>query len=294
MNDRTKETIKRIASALVALPVYFFAIITSSFQDIPLVVISLVISMICLLEFYQISEREEGKPFIAAGMVMAFLVNIIMYLFAFGKVYGYNSMVGAFDARLMFAVIVLFLAVLAFLQLFQRPLKGGIYSLSVTVFGVIFIVLSFSHIILMKALKDGLYYILILNATVMLNDTGAYFGGVLFGKHKTKFPASPNKSWEGYFSGLLFSMLGMMIINQVFASFFGRNLFTMVEAALIGMGLSFFGSIGDLIESAVKRDGIIKDSGSIIPGHGGMWDVFDALIVTTPLFYYYLIVKGIP
>jgi len=62
---------------------------------------------------------------------------------------------------------------------------------------------------------------------------------------------------------------------------------------LLGVALSVLGNLGDLIESAVKRDGSIKDSGSIIPGHGGMWDVFDALIFSMPLFYYYLMLKGV-
>ena len=121
----------------------------------------------------------------------------------------------------------------------------------------------------MKALTDGVYYIIILNVVVMLNDTVAYFGGVLFGKHKTGFPVSPNKSWEGYFSGLLFSVLSMVITNQVYRSFFGKGLFAMVEAVFLGIALSVLGNLGDLVESAVKRDGAIKDSGSIIPGHGG-------------------------
>jgi len=150
-----------------------------------------------------------------------------------------------------------------------------------------------SEMCIRDRLKDGLYYILILNITVMANDSAAYFGGVLFGRHKTKFEVSPNKSWEGYFSGLLFSILAMIIINQVFASFFGRELFGMIEAAIIGIVISFLANTGDLVESTVKRDGSIKDSGSIIPGHGGMWDVFDAMIFSMPVFYYYLILKGI-
>jgi len=73
----------------------------------------------------------------------------------------------------------------------------------------------------------------------------------------------------------------------------GVQLFSMIEAAVAGIFLSILGHIGDLVESAIKRDGSIKDSGSIIPGHGGMWDAFDALIFTYPLFYYFLILKGV-
>ena len=85
----------------------------------------------------------------------------------------------------------------------------------------------------------------------------------------------------------------MIISPQVLKIFFGRDLgFGILEAALVGIGLSLLGHLGDLVESAVKRDGSIKDSGSIIPGHGGMWDVFDALIFSMPFYYYYLVLKG--
>ena len=68
----------------------------------------------------------------------------------------------------------------------------------------------------------------------------------------------------------------------------------MLECTILGIVISILANVGDLIESAVKRDGGFKDSGSIIPGHGGMWDVFDATIFALPLFYYYLVFKGIP
>ena len=214
---------------------------------------------------------------------MGLALNVLVYLFAFQKF----LLPGSFDAR--FAAVVLFIMAIGVVQIFRRPVKGGIFSLGVTLFGVMYIVFFFSHIILIKALKHGWYYILLLNAVVMLNDTGAYFGGVLFGRHKTKFAVSPNKSWEGYFSGLLFSILATITGSYFFESFYGVALFSLGESVVLGIVLSILGHLGDLFESAVKRDGAIKDSGSIIPGHGGMWDVFDAVIFTLPFFYYYLL-----
>ncbi len=294
MSDVKKNTLIRVLSAVVALPVYVFAIVTDLGQAIPILICSLVITLACLYEYYCITERgDEGSPFMNTGMAFAVVINIVMYLFAFGKLYGYSRYISVFDARVVMFVMTLFLSVILVLQLFARPLKGAAYSLGVTLFGLVYIVFSFSHIILMKALVNGVYYIFILNVVVMLNDSFALFGGVLFGKHKTGFPVSPNKSWEGYFSGLLFSVLAMVITNQVFISFFDRNLFGMVEAVILGIVLSVAGNLGDLVESAIKRDGSTKDSGSLIPGHGGMWDVFDALIFTYPLFYYYLVLKGV-
>jgi phosphatidate cytidylyltransferase len=288
------ETSTRILSAVVALPVYCFLVVTDLFYSIPILVASLVISLGCLWEYYQISSRDEGnRPFVVAGMVMAAAVNILMYLYAFGRVYGYAAYVAPFDARFIFAVLAVGLPIVFAVHIYKRPVAGGIYSLATTVFGVVFIAFLFSHIILLKSLKDGYIYVLILNAIVMLNDSGAYFGGVYFGKHKAGFKVSPNKSWEGYFSGLLTSIIAMLLISMVLESFFGKSLFSMVEATIIGIVISVIGNIGDLAESAIKRDGSIKDSGSLIPGHGGLWDVFDSMIVTLPLFYYYLVLKGV-
>jgi len=241
-------------------------------------------------------KSEEEKPFIKTGLLAGFFVNVVMFLYAFGKPFGYSGIIAGFDARLFIMFTVLFMAVVLTLQLFTRPLKGGAYSMAVTVFGVMYISLSVSHLILLKSLRDGSKYILLLTAVVMLNDTGAYFGGIMFGKHKAKIAASPNKSWEGYFSGLLFSVIAFILGNQVIASFIikGPALFTMLESAILGIIVSVLATIGDLVESAVKRDGGIKDSGRIIPGHGGMWDVFDAIIFALPFFYYYLVFKGIP
>lgn len=295
MSGLNRETFIRILSALVALPVLAYAFITNQFLSIPILLASTIISLISLYEYYMISDRgDAGRAFVKTGLFFGLMLNVIMYFYAFGKPLGFSGVFGDFDARLILAFFIVFVAVILVVQLFTRPLHGGIYSLAVTVFGVMYLVLSISHIILLKSLKDGIYYIMILIAVVMLNDTGAYFGGVLFGKHKAGIEASPNKSWEGYFSGLLFSIIGFILANQVCVSFYSRELFTMLECTILGMIISVLANVGDLIESAAKRDGGFKDSGSIIPGHGGMWDVFDATMFSLPFFYYYLVFKGIP
>ncbi|MCU0846717.1 MAG: phosphatidate cytidylyltransferase [Spirochaetes bacterium] len=294
MNDVKKATILRILSAAIALPVYVFTIVTDMFNCIPILVCSLIISLLCLYEFYRMSDRgDEGRPFIAAGITAGFILNLVMYYYACGKSFGYSCGLPAFDARAAFALIVLAVGAILAAQIFIRPINGGIYSVAVTLFGLVFIVLSFSHIILMKSLTNGAYYIIVLNAAVMLCDSGAYFGGVFFGRHKANIAVSPNKTWEGYISGALFSVVGMIIANQVFDTFFNARLFSVVEAAVLGFAICVLTAIGDLSESAVKRDAGVKDSGTIIPGHGGMWDAFDAVLFNLPFFYYYLVIKGV-
>lgn len=294
MNSKLKTTFIRILSAIVFLPIYLFFVTSNLFDSVLVMIASIVITIIALIEFYQIAASKDcGKPFIIPGVLAALAINIMMYFFAYGEVTGLKRYIAQYDVRPFLAVLSILLFVIMIYHVFRRPLSGGIYALSVTVFGVIFIPVSFSHIILMKALPNGLIYIILLHLVIMLNDSFAYFGGVLFGNHKVGFEVSPNKSWEGYFSGLLFSIITMIVANEVLITFWDKHLFTKTEAVILGAVLSMIGAMGDLIESSIKRDAGIKDSGTIIPGHGGMWDVFDATIFAFPVFYYFLKIKGI-
>jgi phosphatidate cytidylyltransferase len=294
MNDVKKTTIKRIISALILAPVYVLLIVIDWPKSTPILVCSIVVTLACLFEFYTITDRgDEGRAFVKTGMAFAVVLNVVMYLYAFGRLYGYAGYIPPFDARVLAGAVAVFMSCILVLQLVTRPLKGGSYSLGITLLGLVYIAFSFSHIILMKALTNGEYYIIILSIVVILNDSAAYFGGVFKGKHKTNFQASPNKSWEGYFTGLLVGVLAMIITNYAYVYFFDKQLFGMIESLLLGIALSILGNIGDLVESAIKRDGSMKDSGSIVPGHGGILDVVDAMLFTFPLFYYYLILKGI-
>ncbi len=294
MSSNLNNAVKRIISAIILLPVYVLFFYTGSFMSIPVLIASIIISVFCLIEFYQIaSAKESGKPFFLPGVLAAVTINIFMYMYAYGNINGYNKFFASYDVRPMIGILALFLIIVMIIQVWRRPLEGGIFSISVSLFGLFYIVIGFSHIILMKALPNGVYYIILLHVVIMLNDSFAYFGGILFGKHKVGFEVSPNKSWEGYFSGILFGILSMMIGNEVLITFCDLELFTKFEAAFLGFILSLAGNTGDLIESAIKRDAGIKDSGTIIPGHGGMWDVFDALIFAFPVFYYYLKLRGV-
>lgn len=289
MSDVKKSTITRILSAVVGLPVYVIFLYTDRLYAVPTLLVSVIITLVCLLEYYQMAwKSEEEKPHIAFGLASGIALNVLMYLYAFGGV-GYVRM---FDARVLLVLATVLVASLLIYRLFAKPLKGGIYSLAVTAFGVLYIVLFFSHTILIKALQNGFQYLIVLNAVVMINDAAAYFGGVFLGKHKTNFPASPNKSYEGYFFGLVFSIIAILVCNKIIIYTNAVELFSTAEAIVLGVVFSILGHLGDLVESAIKRDSAIKDSGSIIPGHGGMWDVFDALILSTPFFYYYLIYRS--
>ncbi len=135
----------------------------------------------------------------------------------------------------------------------------------------------------------SLFFMFITFACTFGSDTGAYFAGRFFGKHKMAPTVSPKKTWEGFAGGVVAAMGVACLVKYIFDTYVpGGDLikFTYWGCLLLGAAISMVGSVGDLIESLIKRDADIKDSGWIIPGHGGMLDRVDALLFTFPLTYY--------
>lgn len=135
---------------------------------------------------------------------------------------------------------------------------------------------------------DGFWLAFVLLLMIWGNDVFAYFGGKRFGKRKLAPSISPNKTWEGFWSGFIGAIAGLSIAYAI-ADPFPVSFLIMLPAAVL---VSIFGPLGDLTESRLKRIAGVKDSSSIMPGHGGVFDRFDALILTAPFlfFYFYLVI----
>ncbi len=113
---------------------------------------------------------------------------------------------------------------------------------------------------------------------IWITDSAAYFVGRAIGKHKGIFKASPNKSLEGFLAGTFFSFVGSYFMMK----FMGLSLPQAIAVAISG---GIFGQMGDLFESILKRDAGVKDSSNVLPGHGGILDRFDSLLLAAPVFY---------
>ncbi len=125
---------------------------------------------------------------------------------------------------------------------------------------------------------------LMLFCLIWVTDTGAYYTGKSIGKHKFAPSISPNKTWEGTIGGLVAAILAAVAFKLFLLAFLTWT--DVFALALLG---GFWGQLGDLLESAVKRSADVKDSGSLLPGHGGVMDRFDSLIFTAPMYYLYLV-----
>jgi phosphatidate cytidylyltransferase len=125
---------------------------------------------------------------------------------------------------------------------------------------------------------------LILLVLTWVNDTFAYLTGTLFGKHQMTPVLSPGKTWEGFFGGLLFTILGGWLIHHISGTF-SPGVWIMISALTVGFGL-----LGDLFESKLKRQYNVKNSGTLLPGHGGILDRFDSLLFAASAVYLLLLI----
>ncbi|MBN2635612.1 MAG: CDP-archaeol synthase [Prolixibacteraceae bacterium] len=231
-------------------------------------------------EFYKLIEKAGYTPQIIVGSVLGGLFFIICYLAARQTIpYQYSLFIFAF------IILIFFFEVL-------RTKPDTLQNSMLTLGGFVYTVIPFSllnFIVFPGFPKQNEFYPWILAGIffiIWIYDSMAYIGGTLLGKHKMCEKISPKKSWEGLISGAIFAII-MGILNAVI--FQSLSMFSWIIASII---IVVFGTIGDLFESKIKRDLNIKDSGTILPGHGGFLDRFDSLLFAIPVVYVWLILGG--
>ncbi|MEZ4600474.1 MAG: phosphatidate cytidylyltransferase [Syntrophotaleaceae bacterium] len=155
-------------------------------------------------------------------------------------------------------------------------------QLALVFFGFCYISLLLAHLVMLHGLPFGREWVFLVLLIVMASDSAAYFSGIALGRHKLYPAISPNKSIEGAIGGLLGGLVGAFVARWWFFSSLG-----LLDCLLLGLILGCVGQTGDLFESMIKRAFQVKDSGTIVPGHGGILDRLDSLLFTFPLAYYY-------
>ena len=201
-------------------------------------------------------------------------------------------------------MLFLTLSVILVLALELRKLSEGktITRAGATLLGIVYLGWLLSHGVLLRNIGDsgsiemyaldyqgladpGFFLIFFTVACTFLNDTGAYFSGLKLGRHKLAPSISPGKTVEGTIGGIVACILTGLIVNYGFGSPLNSD-----WTILFSLVIAFAAIFGDLTESAIKRGAGIKDSGAIVPGHGGVLDRFDSLIFVFPVSYYFIIV----
>jgi phosphatidate cytidylyltransferase len=162
-------------------------------------------------------------------------------------------------------------------------LENGLFFVARLWFGIFYIGFCSAHLIMLRAMEQGVSWLLVLTAVTVFSDTGAYYIGRMFGRTKLHPALSPGKTRAGAVGGILGGTLGGLAVAMFFIE--GTN-FALV--AFLTVGLSAVGIVGDLIESLIKRVSGVKDSGRILPGHGGLLDRCDSLLLAAPVLFYVL------
>jgi phosphatidate cytidylyltransferase len=237
-----------------------------------------VVSIWGLYEFYQIAQKLNTKPYVSSGIILAVLAYAHVFLSLLGQEFTKWS-----DGFLYAAILA---GSFVFLQALFQNNKNPIQNLAFTFFGIVYAVLPFLLLLKTTFLNSqqafSFHAVLGMIMLIWANDASAYIVGSFIGKHKLYERISPGKTWEGTIGAAILTMSCAIPIHKWFPEI---SLFQWASIALI---VSVFGTIGDLIESMLKRQAGIKDSGKIMPGHGGILDRFDSLIFVAPIVYAFL------
>lgn len=190
----------------------------------------------------------------------------------------------------LFFALFVFLFLLLFLMVLLKIDSVNFQELALVLWGIIYMGGFCGYMLLLRRLTDGFIYTLILFSAAWVNDSVAYMAGMKWGKHRFAPKISPKKSLEGSLAGLS----GTVILIIAASLILPEMLFPLkpLQGFLLALGLSFFAQLGDLLESAFKRQLAVKDSGKIIPGHGGILDRFDSLLLAAPFIYYFFVITA--
>ena len=225
-----------------------------------------------LSEFFSLAQKKGIFVYKYFGILIGMLVPAILYF--------QSGMEGYFAVEPFFIVIAcLFTFVLLFIR---RENSQALSSISVTMFGLLYIAWFFSFFIKLKFLPQGALLVAFLILVTKMGDVGAYFVGRSIGKHSLIPRISPNKTVEGTIGGLIASVASALISKSYLPNYSFAHLLT------LGILLGILAQVGDLAESLIKRDCGVKDAGNNISGFGGMLDVIDSLLFTAPIFYFYV------
>ncbi|MCF8221687.1 MAG: phosphatidate cytidylyltransferase [Bacteroidales bacterium] len=238
-----------------------------------------------LYEYYKLVARTGVSPRRTSGLLTAGLSYMLCVLVALGKA-----------GPSIFIVLILPVFFIMAAEL-QRKKENHINNLANTFFGVLYIALPFCVFPFMAfnswgpetsvgVLNFNPQYMLAFFMLSWSFDTGAYIFGSWLGKHKLLDRISPEKTWEGFFAGFIISLLTAWLISGWI------TWLDLTGWLIVAVIISAAGTTGDLIESLFKRNAGVKDSGALLPGHGGVLDRFDSLIISLPLVYVFLVLFG--
>ena len=238
-----------------------------------------IITLFGAYEFYHMFDKTSHRAQKVFGTIISGILYIVLYLIA-------NDYINA----LFISLVAVLLFIIPIRELYRKS-ESPIVNISITVFGVIYVGMTFGllNFLFYHGYKgeETFHFILAFFAVIWTSDTFAYLTGVSIGKHRLFERISPKKSWEGFFGGLIAAI----------AVGYGFSIFYTELSLLAWIGYAFIlciaGVYGDLVQSMFKRSLNIKDSGKILPGHGGILDRFDGVFLAVPVAIAYIMLVSL-
>lgn len=291
--SRRSDLLTRLATAAILIPFVLWAVVQGGLVYLAIVV---AIGVLAQHEFYGLIVDKGAKPIQSVGLGFGAAVILLAY---FGN--EYQAML------LMTASLLVMMAA----QLRKNEIHEAMASISGTFFGVFYVAWLLSHAVLLRKFdvaaayhhspsllvtlgvnaESGIFFMVFALVTVVLCDAGAYFAGRAWGKRKLAPQISPNKSVEGALGGIILGVLAGLATKLLFDIFWPDWSAAMPWSMSIFFGfiLCVVGIIGDLVESLLKRDAKVKDTGALLPGMGGVLDRIDAHLLGLPSMYYLML-----
>jgi phosphatidate cytidylyltransferase len=254
---------------------FFVVIMLASVLTGPYVFTSFftLLSFLCLNEFYKIVKSANINPNRIAGLIGG------------GLIFAGIGLHYVLDIDSKWLLIIIPVIGSIFIAELYKKSETPFTNIGYTILGLAYAIAPFSFFFGLAFIKDSTYsnhFPLVFLLLLWSNDTGAYVVGRQFGKTKLFERHSPQKTWEGFIGGLLFTVCIAILISHYFNDISWR------QWASMAILISCFGTMGDLVESMLKRSLNAKDSGSLLPGHGGLLDRFDGLFLSAPIVFAYL------
>jgi phosphatidate cytidylyltransferase len=259
--------LKRLISALCILPP--LVLIVHFGSPFHFVILVTLVVIVALMEFIHLLSAKGFPCWGGLGIACGGMLPLTFYVSGVA----YHGAVAA----------IVFLSFL--FGLFSRQeLVASVHRIAFTLLGVFYVGWLLSYVILLRLLVDGPNYVFYIFGVVWLGDAAALLFGQLLGRHKLAPTLSPGKTIEGAIGGLMGSLCGAILGGRWLLGHL-----TLTQCVAIGCLLAVVGQLGDLSESLLKRSAGVKDSGLVIPGHGGILDKVDGILFGAPALYYYVL-----
>jgi len=298
--------LKRIATAVVLIPVVLLLVLRA---PVPVVaVVTAAIALITIQEFLKLTESYGVQPLTIPTYIFVGLFFLLLAASAAGEAPQLSALKFVLGAAFACALAPFLFLTIAMQR--QRPHLSGAYpAAAASAFGFAYIALPLGMLVQLRQQWAGAFWLLYLLLIVWAGDIFAYFVGRSLGRHLMAPRISPKKTWEGAAASLAASLVvGSLLFSHALqiSSFllrlgliqrrdglFGLERPELWPIILLTTALNIAAQLGDLVESLIKRGAGVKDSGTILPGHGGMLDRIDALLFAAPVLWYYAVWRAL-